>query len=295
MAAMTPRPTARSSYSTSYSRPAHGSCKKHAGSRQCQRHEPFIHVAPRDGSTFGTVQRGIIIMPLLGMAEANFSPEKLFYVGSLDQEVGVCVVRADSGIKSLEDATQREMIVGLEGSVSNINGLNLPLIKALGLKLKVVTGYHGTGQINVAIERGELDGRCGVSYTSLRRTTTLIQDGKVRVLAQMGVSKHPELPNVPLVTDFPISDADRSAMELLLAPTAISRPFFLPPGVPAQRAEMLRAAFDATVADPEFKAEAAKIELPMRTMGGKEMQALVERLYRTSPQTIERAKFLLTP
>lgn len=133
------------------------------------------------------------------------------------------------------------------------------------------------------------------SYTSLRRTTTLIQDGKVRVLAQMGVSKHPELPNVPLVTDFPISDADRSAMELLLAPTAISRPFFLPPSVPAQRAEMLRAAFDATVADPEFKAEAAKIGLPMRTMGGKEMQTLVERLYRTSPQTIERAKFLLTP
>ena len=135
-----------------------------AGSVNAMNH--LFNVAPRDGSTFGTVQRGIIIMPLLGMAEANFSPEKLFYVGSLDQEVGVCVVRADSGIKSLEDATQREMIVGLEGSVSNINGLNLPLIKALGLKLKVVTGYHGTGQINVAIERGELDGRCGVLYKS---------------------------------------------------------------------------------------------------------------------------------
>src|SRR5262245_54155308 len=128
----------------------------------------IFNVAPRDGSTFGTVQRGVIIMPLLGMPEANFHPERLFYLGSLDQDVGVCVVRSDAGINSLDDVRNREIIVGVEGSVSNINGLSLPLMKALGLKFKVITGYHGTGQINLAIDRGELEGRCGVSYTSLK-------------------------------------------------------------------------------------------------------------------------------
>lgn len=264
-----------------------------AGSLNAMNH--VFNVAPRDGSTFATVQRGIIMMPLLGMSEANFHPEKLFYLGSLDQEVGVCVVRADAGINSLEDVKKRELIVGIEGSVSNINGLNLPLMKALDLKLKVVSGYHGTGQINIAIERGELQGRCGVSYTSLKRSTTFLQDGRVKVLVQMGLAKHPDLPNVPLVNDFQMSDEDRGAMELLLAPTAISRPFFLPPGVPTERAEMLRAAFDATLADLEFRAEAEKVGLPMRTMGGKEMQTLVEHIYRAPPKVIERAKFLLTP
>jgi tripartite-type tricarboxylate transporter receptor subunit TctC len=264
-----------------------------AGSLVAMNH--IFNVAPRDGSTFGTVQRSIIIMPLMGMSDANFAPDKLFYLGSMDQDVGVCIVRREAGIKSLEDVKTREMIIGTEGAVSDINGFTNPLIKALGLKFKIVTGYHGTGEINLAIDRGEIDGRCGVSYTSLKRSTSFLQTGRVNVLVQIGLSKLPELAQTPLVTDFPMSNIDRSAIELLLAPTAISRPFFMPPGVPRERAEVLRDAFDAMLADPEFTAEATQAGLAIRSTNGKDMQSLVEKIYQSSPAVVERAKSLVAP
>jgi tripartite-type tricarboxylate transporter receptor subunit TctC len=256
-----------------------------AGSLLAMNH--IYTIAPRDGSVFGMVQRSVIIMPLLGIPEANFSPEKLNYVGSMDQEVGVCIVRRAANINSIEEVKHHEMIVGIEGAVSEVNSFTNPLTKMLGLKLKVVSGYHGAHGLDLAIDRGEIDGRCGMSYSSLKRSA--IKD-KVHILLQLGLDPDPELPHVPLAINMTPNTTDHDAMELLLAPTAIARPFFLPPGVPPERVAMLRKAFDQAMADPELRAEAKKLNIRGRTTSGAEMQARVERIYNMPASAITRAK-----
>jgi tripartite-type tricarboxylate transporter receptor subunit TctC len=261
-----------------------------AGSMTAMNH--IANVAPRDGSVFGTVQRAVIITPLLGMPGANFSPEKLNYVGSMDQEVGVCIVRRGANINSIDELKTREMIVGIEGAVSEINSFTNPLTKMLGLKIKVVSGYSGAHGLDLAIDRGEIDGRCGMSYSSLKRSH--LKD-KVNILLQLGLAKDPELSHVPLAADMTLNASDHEAMEVLLAPTAIARPFFLPPDVPAERVAMLRKAFDLTMANPEFRAEAAKLNIRGRSTSGVEMQAIVERIYSMPPAAIARAKEMVKP
>jgi tripartite-type tricarboxylate transporter receptor subunit TctC len=253
----------------------------------------IFNVAPKDGSVFGTVQRSVIIMPLLGMAGANFAPDQLTYLGSMDQDVGVCIVRRGAGIDTIEDTRTHEMVVGTEGRVSDVNSFVNPLVRILGLKLRIVSGYSGAQPINLAIERGEIDGRCGMSYSSLKRTTSFLRDNKVTILIQLAIAKDPELPDVPLFTDLAPNEQDRGALELLLAPTAIARPFFLPPGVPAARAEILRNAFAATMTDPDYLGDAARENISARAYSGAEMQALVERIYRLPPAVVARAKALV--
>jgi tripartite-type tricarboxylate transporter receptor subunit TctC len=259
-----------------------------AGSLNAMNH--IANVAPRDGSLFGMVQRAVILMPLLGMEGPSFTPDRLIALGSMDQDVAVCIVRRGAGVASIEDLRTRGMVVGIEGRVSDVNSFTNPLTKMLGLKLKVVSGYNGSQPINLAIERGEIDGRCGMSYSSLKRTTSMLQDNKVVILLQLALVKDPELPEVPLAVDLAPNPMDRQALELLLAPTAIARPFFLPPGVPESRVAMLRAAFDATMADPEFRRDAAAQNVLGRATGGAEMQRLIDRIYAMAPAVVARAK-----
>jgi tripartite-type tricarboxylate transporter receptor subunit TctC len=262
-----------------------------AGSLNAMNH--IFNVAAKDGSVIGMVQRSVIIMPLLGMAGANFSPDRLTYLGSMDQDVGVCIVRRGAGIDSIADTRTKDMVVGTEGRVSDVNSFVNPLVRVLGLKLRIVSGYSGAQPINLAIERGEIDGRCGMSYSSLKRTTSLLKDDKVLILIQLAIAKDPELPNVPLFTDLVSSEEDRNALELLLAPTAIARPFFLPPDVPKARAESLRTAFERTMKDPDYLADAQRENISARGLSGTEMQALVERIYHMPASVVARAKSLV--
>jgi tripartite-type tricarboxylate transporter receptor subunit TctC len=262
-----------------------------AGSLNAMNH--IYNTAARDGSVIGMVQRSVIIMPLLGMSGANFAPDRLIYLGSMDQDVGVCIVRRGAGIKSMADLKTHEMVVGTEGRVSDVNSYVNPLVRVLGVKLRIVSGYNGAQPINLAIERGEVDGRCGMSYSSLKRTTSFLKDDKVIILLQLAISKDPELPDVPLFTDLAPNEEDRQALELLLAPTAIARPFFLPPEVPKARADILRTAFVETMKDPEYLADAKREGISARGLSGAEMQSLVDRLYHMPPSVIARARALV--
>ena len=262
-----------------------------AGSLNAMNH--IYNTAARDGSVIGMVQRSVIIMPLLGMSGANFAPDRLIYLGSMDQDVGVCIVRRGAGIKSMADLKTHEMVVGTDGRVSDVNSYVNPLVRVLGVKLRIVSGYNGAQPINLAIERGEVDGRCGMSYSSLKRTTSFLKDDKVIILLQLAISKDPELPDVPLFTDLAPNEEDRQALELLLAPTAIARPFFLPPEVPKARADILRTAFVETMKDPEYLADAKREGISARGLSGAEMQSLVDRLYHMPPSVIARARALV--
>jgi tripartite-type tricarboxylate transporter receptor subunit TctC len=251
------------------------------------------NTAPKDGTVIGTGHRFVPLMPLLNMPGAQFDALKFNYIGSMARETGLCVARKDSGIRSMQDTKTRELMVGTTGAGAEMTTFNATMSKMLGAKLKVVRGYLTSTEIDLAIERGELQGRCGVSFGSLRvNKPEWLQNKDVTVLIQLGLVRHPDLPDVPLLTELVSNKDDRAALELMLAPSDMARPFFAPPGVPAERIEILRKAFDAALKDPALIEEAAKQRLDLMPMSGAEMQALFVKLYALPQPVLERARAL---
>ncbi|MFT5539713.1 MAG: tripartite-type tricarboxylate transporter receptor subunit TctC [Alphaproteobacteria bacterium] len=254
----------------------------------------LYNVAKRDGSEFGTGHRFVPIMTLFKIKGARFDGSKYSYIGSINKEVGVALAWHTAGFKSLKDVLNRELIVGTSGGGSQLTNFTSVLKTALGAKFRVITGYRGTRAINLAMERGEIQGRAGVSYGSLKNSKPgWLRDKKVHIFMQMGLSRHPELPKIPNILDVLKTDLDRKAVRLLLGPSEMGRPYVAPPGIPAGRLVALRAAFTSTMSDPKFKAEAAKLRLAIDPMSGAEVASLMNRLYKDSPKAVvERAKEL---
>jgi tripartite-type tricarboxylate transporter receptor subunit TctC len=253
----------------------------------------LYNTAPKDGTVIGTGHRFVPLMPLLHMPGTQFDALKFNYIGSMARETGLCIARKDSGIRSMEDTKTREFMVGTTGAGAEMTTFNATMSKMLGARLKVVRGYLTSTEIDLAIERGELQGRCGVSFGSLRvNKPEWLQNKDVTVLIQFGLVRHPELPDVPLLTELVGNKDDRAALDLMLAPSDMARPFFAPPGVPAERIEILRKAFDATLKDPALIEEAAKQRLDLMPMTGAEMEAVFAKLYALPPPVLERARAL---
>jgi hypothetical protein len=232
-------------------------------------------------------------MPLLGMPGTQFDALKFNYIGSMAREVGVCIARKDSGFRSMEDTKTREFMVGTTGAGAEMTTFNATITKMLGAKLKVVRGYLTSTDIDLAMERGELQGRCGVSYGSLRvNKPEWLENKFVTILIQLGLAKHSDLPDVPLLIDLVKNPEDRAALELMLAPSNMARPFFAPPGVPSDRIAILRKAFDEVMKDPVLIEEAAKQRLELSPMAGEEMEALLSKLHALPLPVRERARTL---
>jgi tripartite-type tricarboxylate transporter receptor subunit TctC len=253
----------------------------------------LYNTAPKDGTVIGIGHRFVPLMPLLNMPGAQFDALKFNYIGSMARETGVCIARQDSGIRSMEDTKTREFMVGTTGAGAEMTTFNATMSKMLGAKLKVVRGYLTSTEIDLAIERGELQGRCGVSFGSLRvNRPEWLENNYVAVLIQLGLLKHPDLPDVPLLTDLVSNQDDRAALELMLAPSNMARPFFAPPGVPAERIAILRRAFDAAMKDPVLIEEAAKQRMELMPMSGAEMEAVFTKLHALPEPVLDRARAL---
>lgn len=254
----------------------------------------LANVAKKDGTEFGTGHRFVPIMPLFGIKGAQFDGRDFGYVGSANKEVGVTIAWHTTGIASLEDLKQKELVVGTTGRGAQLTNFTSVLKKALGLRLRVVAGYKSTREIDLALERGEIQGRAGVSYNSITNAQPdWISGNKVNFIIQMGLSKHPDLPKVPNILDVVTDKRDREAIELLLAPSEMGRPFVAPPGLPADRLALLRAGFTAAMEDSGFKADAAKQKMELNPMTGAEVEALMKRIYTSaSPDTVARAMVL---
>ena len=253
----------------------------------------LFNTAPRDGTVIGTGHRFVPLMPLLNMPGTQFDGLKFNYIGSMAREVGVCIARQDSGFRSMQDTTAREFMVGTTGAGAEMTTFNATMSKMLDARLKVVRGYLTSTEIDLAIERGELQGRCGVSYGSLRvNRPGWLEKKEVAVLIQLGLHKHPDLPDVPLLTDLVKNPEDRAALELMLTPSTMARPFFAPPDVPTERIEILRKAFDSALADPALLEDAAKQRLEIQPMSGAAMEAEFKRLYALPQPVLERARTL---
>ena len=254
----------------------------------------FIYsVAPKDGTAIGAIFPGAVLQPLLGDTPVQHEPNKFIYVGSANSEVYHCVVRADAPAKTFREAQQKEIIVGASREGGTTRDLPVMLNNLAGGKFKVVTGYAGSREIGIAMERSEVHASCGVGWAGFETTYAHWFEQKiVTMMLQLALKGHPTLDKwgVPLATEFATSKENRQAMELVLSQGLFGRPFVLPPDVPADRAAVLRKAFDAAMADPALIADAQKTKLDIDVLSGVDLQAKVAELFALPAGVVQKAK-----
>jgi tripartite-type tricarboxylate transporter receptor subunit TctC len=253
--------------------------------------------APKDGTAIGAIQSGVALQPLLSDRAMPHDPSKFIYLGSATTDYYLCFVRSDAPVTSFKDVFSTEVIVGASSDASSPRDFPTMLNSILGTKLRIVSGYAGTRQVMIAVERGEVHGMCGQAWSSLNvQRPDWIARGFVKVLVQEGTLHHPEMDRmgVPLSVDFAKTEEDREAMELVYSQARFGRPYMLPPGVPPERVAALRRAFLETYQDKDLLAEAANRRFDIDPLSGDDMQSLVAKLYALPPHVIERARLALT-
>jgi tripartite-type tricarboxylate transporter receptor subunit TctC len=245
--------------------------------------------APRDGSAFAAPFNTVFMLPLFGDPAAKFDPRKFTWLGSLDKQTGTCIVWNTSSAKTLDDARQREIVVGATGTNSTPAIFSNVLNTLLHTKLKVISGYS-TNEVRFALERGETEGICGMAWQTYKAIAPAwVAEKKIRPIAQLGLTLNKDLPDVPMVVEMLKDKADRQVFELTVLPQEFGRPFIAPPDIPADRAAAMQKAFAETLVDPAFLADAAKIRLSMDPMTGDEIKALLDRAYAAPKDVVDRA------
>ncbi|MGZ3283648.1 MAG: Bug family tripartite tricarboxylate transporter substrate binding protein [Xanthobacteraceae bacterium] len=254
----------------------------------------LYNVAPRDGTAFGTVSRGAPFDPLLGAPAAQFDAREFTWIGSANNEVSVCVAWHTTGIARFEDLLNKELVVGGSSTASDTDQFAKLLNALFGTKLRLATGYPGGNEINLAIERGEVGGRCGWSWSSVVATHKhWLEQNRIAVLIQTALTKHADLPDVPLIADLARTEQQRQIVQLIFARQVMGRPFMAPPGVPPERALVLREAFMRTMKDPHFLADADKAKLEITPVSGADIEKLVKEVYGTSKETAAEAAAMI--
>ena len=245
--------------------------------------------APRDGSAIAAPFNTVFMLPLFGDPAAKFDARKFTWIGSLDKQTGTCVVWHTSDVRTLADASQREVQVGATG-VNATPAIFSNLMNTLfGTRFKVISGYT-TNEMRFALERGETEGICGLAWQTYKAVQPgWIENKLIRPLAQMGLVKNKDLPDTPLAIDLLKDPADRKVFELVVLPQEFGRPFIAPPGVPADRAAAMTKAFAQTLTDPAFLADAAKIRLSLDPLSGEEIVRLLDEAHKAPKDVIDRA------
>ncbi len=241
---------------------------------------------PFDGTAIGASFNGLPTTPLLQPAGARFEAVKLNWVGSTNRETQAMYVWHTAPIQRLSDLTTTEMIVGAQAPGSTQYDYPKLAEKLFGWKFKVITGYEATPKIHLAMERGEVHGTWANWSTLKAISEQWIKDKKIRILAQWALRKHPEMPDVPLILDQAKTPEQKQALDLALARLEFGRPFFMPPNVPAERVNAIRRAFDAVMKDKEFLEEADKLKIEIDPLGGEQVAALIEQIYKTPAATV---------
>ncbi len=256
----------------------------------------LYNIARQDGSEIGMVGRGVGIEPLLDPKDRGprYVAAKFNWIGTPQQEVGLVFMRLPSPLATMADLRTHELIVSGTTSAAAPSYYPRLMNRLLGTRFKVVEGYKSSQEALLALERGEVEGHCsGSSSATLRaRMEPLVSAGKVKILAQLGREKDPDYPDVPLILDLAATPADRQILELAFTQQVMAWPVVAPPGVPADRIRALRDAFDATMADPDFLAEAARQKLIVNPVSGEEIAALLDRIYASPKDVLDRVAAL---
>jgi tripartite-type tricarboxylate transporter receptor subunit TctC len=247
----------------------------------------LYNAAAKDGTVMAAVIQGVAFLPLFGEKAARFDATKFTWIGNANSETGLFYVWHTSPAKTIKDVMTRDVpAAATEGGSATAFNYRV-LNNLIGTRIKIVTGYPGSNESFLALERGEVEGFFSV-WSTLKGRGTLVKDGKVRILVQIALAKDPDLPNVPLASEYVKSDLDRQALDLAVAPGALGRPYIAPPNLPADRTKALRAAFLATTKDSGFKADITKAKLQINPMPGDKALALLKRFYSASPEAVAK-------
>jgi tripartite-type tricarboxylate transporter receptor subunit TctC len=252
------------------------------------------NVAPRDGTVFALIDRGMPTAPLLyaDKSQARFEAVRFSWVGSIMRETGMGVLSARSAVTSIDDAKTHPMFFGATGPETDPAMYTRLVNDLIGTKIKVINGYKGQPEEFQAVEKGELDGlfMSGWSGPGRAYVRDQIGRGQMRLLLQMAPTRDPLHLDTPTILDLITAPQDRQIVELLLDRTTLGRPVVAPPEVPADRVRLLRAAFQRAVEDPEFRADAQTQRLAIDPIYGEEAQTIIARLYRSPPEVVERTR-----
>jgi tripartite-type tricarboxylate transporter receptor subunit TctC len=255
----------------------------------------LANTLPRDGTTIGLVQRGMLLMKLTNPAAVQFDLTKINWLGSLNSETAVTLAWSTSDVKTTQDLFEKQLIVGGQTGVDP--GLT-PLIynDLIGTKFKIVNGYNGTTEIGLAMERGEVQGIGDWSWSSLNvQHPEWLSEKKVRILLQGALQSDPELKDVPNVLDFAKGDIERKALELYLTQKTIARPVLAPPGIPADRLAILRKAFASLATDKDFLADAQRTKLDVKLIDSDGVDKVIKLITAASPEVTQRYIKAATP
>jgi tripartite-type tricarboxylate transporter receptor subunit TctC len=253
----------------------------------------LYNVAPNDGTVFGVVTNGIPTAPLLTPDAVRFDLSRFRWIGSPAPETQIVMVWHKARAQTPADLFRVETIVGAIGPGTATYDVPMVTNPILGTKFKIVSGYSGLPQVDLAMERGEVEGHAALGWVSAKtRNQKWIEDGKVKILVQYGFRKHPDLPNVPLF-ELPKDEPDRQAITVMLIRQEFGRPFLVPPNVPAERLAALRQAFNATMRDPGFIADARKADMEVNPVSGEQLDKLSAQVTTTRPEVAKRLRAIL--
>jgi tripartite-type tricarboxylate transporter receptor subunit TctC len=251
----------------------------------------YLYTAsPRDGSVIGTFSRSIPTMPLVTPNAASFDGRKFSWIGSMSGDTSLCLTNSKSPIKTFADMLSKPVVMGGQFASADSDIYAHLYKNVFGAKIKLVSGYPGTNEITLAMMRGEVDGICGLSWGTIKVAhPEWLKQKSVNFLVQAALKKDPELPDVPLALDL-IKDAQkRQMLFILFAPQAMGRPFAAPPGIPPARKAALSKAFDAAMKDPGLLTEAAKEQMDISPMSGRQIDVLLGQLYAIPPDVVAKA------
>jgi len=244
----------------------------------------LYNLAPRDGTAVATFSRYAAFEALWKNPAARFEPERFNWIGNVNVDVSVCITWHTANVKTLRDFMGRDLKIGVTNE-SHVNILN----NLFGAKLQAIKGYPGGNEVNIALERGEVDGRCNISWSAVMAARpNWIRDRQVDVLIQFSHRKLKELPDVPLVTDLATTGTQKQIINLVLISQMMARLVVAPPDVPHDRVAALRKAFDEAVSDAEFLSEAQRLGAPVDPVSGEEIQALVAEMMKTPPEVVKQ-------
>ena len=251
------------------------------------------NLAPRDGTVLHMIMQNMMSSQAISAAGVEFDTRKFYWIGNTTSAPNVINSWFTSGVTSIEQVKTRELVVG--APMGTAGALYPALLNAVAnTKFRIVTGYPGGNEVNLAMERGEVDGRGSNSWASWKSTKPeWLRDRKINILVQIGLKRHPDLPDVPLLLELAKNESDRKLLEFFSADTDLSRSLVTTPGVPLERIEALRRAFDAMMKDPEFLAEADRSGMDISPSTGEESQKIAVAIVNTPPDVVERAKQLI--
>jgi tripartite-type tricarboxylate transporter receptor subunit TctC len=253
----------------------------------------IFNIAPKDGTVLGIIARDAALGPLSGATGARFDPTRLSWIGTPSKETNVCIAYHTAPVKSVQDLLEKPLIVGDTGPGTGTRSYPKALNELLGTKFKLVGGFPASSDVFLAMERGEVEGICESLDSIKIRRPDWISTGKVAILFQGGAEPNPELKGVPFVRDLARGDAERQAIEFLYAGQGIGRPFVAPPDLLPGRLKLLRDAFNTTMQDADFRADADKSKLDLEPEDGEHLAALIAKIYATPKPIVDRITGLI--